>query len=81
MIHFETSTRIAHEQHRDRIAAAEQRRLVAACGPQLAVSRRAARPLGHALMRLGATLLRYGRVESPADIQPYRTSAHSIRLN
>ena len=81
MIHFEMSTRIAQEQHRDRIAAAEQHRLVAACRPHLAVARRAARPLGRALVRLGATLLRYGRVESPADIQPYRASARSIQLN
>jgi hypothetical protein len=81
MIHFEITTRLAQEQHRDRIAAAEQRRLVAACRPQLAVSRRAARPIGRALVRLGATLLRYGRVEAPAATQPYRASARSIRLN
>jgi hypothetical protein len=81
MVHFEITTRIAQEQHRDRIAAAERRRMVAACQPALAVSRLAARPLGRALMRLGATLLRYGRVEAPAETRPYRASARSIRLN
>jgi hypothetical protein len=81
MIHFEITTRIAKEQFQDRIAAAEQHRLAVACRPRLAVARRAARPLGRALMRLGATLLRYGRVESPAEIQPYRASARSIQLN
>jgi hypothetical protein len=81
MIHFEITTRIAKEQHKDRIAAAEQHRLISACRPRLAVSRRAARPLGRALIRLGATLLRYGREDSPADIQPYRASVRSIQLN
>ena len=81
MVHFEITTRVAKEQLQDRIAAAEQHRLAAACAPRLAVSRRAARPIGRALMRLGATLLRYGRVESPAEIQPYHASAHSIQLN
>jgi hypothetical protein len=81
MIHFEISSKFAQEQHRDRIAAAEQHRLAAACRPRLAVSRRAARPIGRALMHLGATLLRYGRVEAPAEIQPYHASARSIQLN
>jgi hypothetical protein len=81
MIHFEISTRIAKEQHQDRMAAAEQHRLAAACRPHLAVSRRAARPIGRALVRLGATLLRYGRAESPVEMQPYHASAGSIQLN
>jgi hypothetical protein len=81
MFSYEITTRIAQEQHRDRMAAAEQHRLVAACCPYIAVSRRAARPLGRALVRLGATLLHYGRVDAPADTQPYRASVRSIRLN
>ena len=81
MIHFEITTRIAEEQHRDRMAAAEQHRMVKACRPRMAVSRRAARPIGHALVRLGATLLRYGNVEQPADTRPYTVSARSIQLN
>jgi hypothetical protein len=81
MIHIEIVTRIAQEQHRDRIAAAEQHRLAAACRPRLAVARRAARPIGRALVRLGATLLRYGRAEAPAETQLYRATARSIRLN
>ena len=81
MVHFEITTRMAAEQHRDRIAAAEQHRLVRACAPRLAVARRAARPIGRALVRLGATLLRYGRVESPAATQAYRATTRSIRLN
>ena len=81
MFSFEITTRIAQEQHRDRIAAAEQHRLVAACCPHIAVSRRAARPIGRALVRLGATLLRYGRAEAAEATRPYRASARSIRLN
>ena len=81
MFSYEMSTRIAQEQYLDRVAAAEQHRLAAACCPNIAVSRLAARPLGRALMRLGATLLRYGRVEAPIDTRPYHASVRSIRLN
>ena len=81
MIHLVITTWMAEEQHRDRIAAAEQHRMVMACCRRLAVARRAARPIGHALARLGAALLRYGRVEPPADTRPYTVSARSIQLN
>jgi hypothetical protein len=81
MVHFEITTRLADEQRRDWLAKAEQRRLVAACGPQITLARRVARPIGRALMVLGATLLRYGRADTPETARPYRASASSIRLN
>jgi hypothetical protein len=81
MIQLDISARVANEQRRDLLADAERRRQLAACEPVMPLARRAARPLGRALVRLGTTLLHYGRDESPADIQPYRASAHSIQLN
>ena len=81
MIHFEISSRMAHEQRRDKLAQAEQHRQLAACNTQIALTRRAARPLGRALMSIGATLLRYGRVESPEATRPYQASASSIQWN
>ena len=81
MLHQELSVQIAAEQRRDLLAAAEHSRLVAAaCGPRLPLSRRVAGPLGRALMRVGAGLLRYGRAGAPTT-RPYRASARSIKLN
>ncbi len=82
MLHLELSTEIVREQHRDRIAAAEQRRRIAElCGPRLALSRRVASPLGRALVRLGASLLRYSHAERPEITRRYWASARSIKLN
>ena len=66
---------------REYLAAAERDRLIAACGQPLALSRLAARPLGHALFRLGAWLMRYGKDERAAALHAYRAPARSIELN
>jgi hypothetical protein len=71
----------ARDRRREDLAAAEHDRLVAAYGRPLALTRRAARPLGQALFNLGAWLLRYGKVESPATLQAYRPANRSIELN
>jgi hypothetical protein len=81
MVHFEITTRVADERRRDWLAMAEQHRQIVACGPQITLARRVARPIGRALMVLGATLLRYGRADTPETARPYRASASSIRLN
>jgi hypothetical protein len=73
---------LARERYQELLKDAEQRRLVArARQNQLTLTRRAARPLGHALLRLGASLLRYGLVDQPASRRVYRTSVRSIKLN
>jgi hypothetical protein len=71
----------ARDRRHDYLAAVEHDALIAACGRPLALTRRAARPLGHALFKLGAWLLRYGKAESPATLSVYRPSARSIKLN
>jgi hypothetical protein len=83
MLHVEMTMQVRQEQRRDWLAAAEQRRRAAAvCGPRAALSRRVAAPLGRALMRLGASLLRYGHAEAPAaTTRPYHASTRSIRMN
>jgi hypothetical protein len=82
MLHVEMTMQVQQEQRRDWLAAAEQRRQAAIVGgPRAALSRRVAAPLGAALVRLGARLLRYGRAEAPTVTRPYRASARSIRLN
>jgi hypothetical protein len=81
MVQFEISTRVVNEQHRDWLADVERQRMIAACEPEMPLARRVARPIGRVLMRMGAMLLRYGRDESPADIQLYRASGHSIQWN
>ena len=43
--------------------------------------RRAARPLGRALLGAGAWLLRYGRVEQSLSLRTYQPSARSFDLN
>jgi hypothetical protein len=55
------------------VARADQRRQ--------SLARRAARPLGQALLRLGAGLLRYGQAGQPSAANAYRTSVGSIEWN
>ena len=82
MLHYESIEEIARERYREYLAtAAQERRIVGARGPQLTFTRRAARSLGRALLRLGAGLLRYGRAENAATMEVYRPSARSITLN
>jgi hypothetical protein len=71
----------ARTQYREFLAEVEHERLVRACQRPLALSRRAARPLGRALFSLGAWLLRYGKDERAAALHAYRASAQSIKLN
>ena len=71
----------ARQQYREYLAAAEHDRLVVSLGRPLALSRLAARPLGHALFNLGAWLLRYGRNEPTTLLPTYRASARSVKLN
>ena len=71
----------AREQYRDFLATAEHDRLVLSCQRPLALSRRAARPVGRALFNLGAWLLRYGKDEPTTALRAYRASARSIKLN
>ena len=72
--------RLARERHQEYLREAAQNRLVARAG-RLTLARRAARPLGQALMRLGASLLRYGLVEQTAAAGPYHPSVRSIELH
>ena len=59
--------RIARERYQEYLRQAELSRLATcARASQLSLSRRAARPLGQALLRLGVSLLRYGQAEQPA---------------
>ena len=76
------SGRIARERYKDILREAEQIRLAnRARTSQLTLARRAARPLGRALLRLGEGLLRYGQAEQPTLTVPYRTSVGSIEMN
>jgi hypothetical protein len=76
------SAYVAQERYDDMVRQAARRRLAARVRPPaLALSRRAARPLGRALLRLGAGLLRYGQVEQPAATRPYRPPVRSVELN
>jgi hypothetical protein len=77
----EMQAQYVRELRRDQIAAAERDRRVRACGRPLALSRRAARPLGRALFSLGAWLLRYGKDERAATLGAYRAPARSAKLN
>ena len=82
MLHSELSASMAREQYQDQRRRAERRQLVAqASRTTLPLLRRAARPLDHILLRLGAGLLHYGRAEAPMLTQPYRSSVRSIELN
>jgi hypothetical protein len=71
----------AREVQRDYLAAAEHERVLRACGRPLALTRRAARPLGRALFSLGAWLLRYGKDERVVTMQAYSRSVRSIEMN
>ena len=71
----------AREQYRELLATVEHERLVLSCARPLALSRRAARPLGRALFSLAAWLLRYGKDEHATALHAYRASARSIKLN
>ena len=76
------SDQIAQAQYRERLSAAAQERLVASVrAPNSGIAHRGAVVLGHALLRLGVGLLRYGRAELPATMPVYRPSAKAIRLN
>jgi hypothetical protein len=70
MWNHEFDTRVAFEHHRDLLAEAAHDRLVAAAGARrLPLRRRAAQPLGRALLRLGASVLRYGHDAVPTLVQ------------
>jgi hypothetical protein len=73
--------RYSHDRCNDYLAAAEHDRLVRACGRPLAFTRRAARPLGRALLSLSAWLLRYGKDETATTMRFHRPSSRSIKLN
>jgi hypothetical protein len=76
------SAYVAQERYRDALRQAERRRRAALGHPsRLALTRRAARPLGRVLLRLGVSLLRYGQVEPPSATRPYHPSVRSIKLN
>ena len=76
------SDQIAQAQYRERLSVAARERLVAGVrAPNSGIAHRAAIVLGHALLRLGVGLLRYGRAEQPATMQVYHPSAKAIRLN
>ena len=76
------NARIARERYQDLLREAELDRLASrACQGQLSLPRRAARPIGRVLLRLGIGLLRYGLVETPMTTRPYHPSARSIEMN
>ena len=82
MLNPEFHVQVKLEQFRDYLATAERDHLAARLRtPQLILTRRAARPLGHVLLRLGTLLLRYGRIESSTSIFDYGPPARSARLN
>jgi hypothetical protein len=78
---LEMQAQYVRELRRDQLAAVERARRVLACGRPLALSRRAARPLGRALFSLGAWLLRYGKDERATALGVYRAPARSAELN
>ena len=82
MFHVQLTEQISIEQRRDFLAAAERDRQAAVlAAPRDALTRRAATPIGRALVHVGARLLRYGRAEAPVVTRPYRASTRSIRMN
>ena len=82
MWHPEFHVLIKHEHYRDRRATAEHIRLVTALRPSRdGFARVTAGLMGHALLRLGLALLRYGRVESVVTLQEPRPAASGIKLN
>jgi hypothetical protein len=76
------NARLARERYQDLLREAERNRLASrARQGQLTLPRRAARPIGRVLLRLGASLLRYGLVEAPTTTRPYHPSVRSIEMN
>jgi hypothetical protein len=75
------NARLAQERYNDMLRQAERRRQAAQVRvSRLTLTRRAARPLGRALLHIGSSLLRYGLVEQPTT-RAYRPSVRSIKLN
>ena len=75
MWNYEFDAQVAFEHQRDLLAEAAHDRLVAdASSHRRSLPRRAAHPLGRALLRLGASLLRYSQETAPvlaqADCRP-----------
>jgi hypothetical protein len=73
---------LARERYQDMLREAEHNRLASrARQGQLTLPRRAARPIGRVLLRLGVSLLRYGLVETPTTTRPYHPSVSAIEMN
>ena len=82
MLHTHLMIDVAKAQHRDHLATAERNRQAAQLQQnQPTLARRAAAPVGRALIYIGASLLRYGRADEPSVTTPYRASSRSIGLN
>lgn len=80
MISLETRAMIARAQYDNYVVQAAHDQLMAdVCNTQLPFSRRVARPLRQAMLRLSILLLRYGRAETPAVL--YRSPVQSVELN
>ena len=77
---LDIAAQVKCEQYRDELRVVEK-----ACPTirrmPLSLSRRAARPLGCFLVRLGTILQRYGRMESSTIKWEYRPSTEANRLN
>jgi hypothetical protein len=66
---------LARERATERLREADRRRLIARVSQdRLTLTRRAARPIGHMLLRLGAWLLCYGLVET-REVAPVSVGA------
>ncbi|HEX5691380.1 MAG TPA: hypothetical protein VFX76_15300 [Roseiflexaceae bacterium] len=82
MLHTSLMADVAEAQRRDLLTAAERhRQVVKLYEGQPPLARRAATPLGRALIYLGAGLLRYGRAEKPSFTRRYRASSRSVGMN
>ena len=82
MWHSEFHVLIKHEHCRDRLTMVEHNRLIAVLRPSRdPFARVTAGIMGHALLRLGLVLLRYGRVENIVILQEPRPAASGIKLN
>ncbi len=82
MWHPEFHVLIKQEQYRDQLAAAEYIRFIAA--PRLSqhtFARVTAGVMGHALLRIGMALLRYGRVESVITLHEPGPVTSGAKLN
>jgi hypothetical protein len=72
---------LANERCRNQFDAVNRDRMLGTTEPQLTVIRRAARPLGRALLHAGTWLLRYGRSEHLGAMSRHQPSASPLRLN